>query len=34
MPERDIKIEYEDWTIEVLFPVKAFYAITTDYNDN
>jgi hypothetical protein len=34
MPERDTEIEYEDWTIKVLSPVKAFYATTTDYNNN
>jgi hypothetical protein len=36
MPERDIEVEYEDWTIEVLFPAKAYYAIitTTGYNNN
>ena len=36
MPERDTEIEYEDWTIEVLFLVKAYYAITitTGYNDD
>jgi hypothetical protein len=34
MPERDTEVEYEDWTIEVLSPVKAFYATTTGYNDN
>jgi hypothetical protein len=34
MPERDTEVEYEDWTIKVLFPVKAFYATTTGYNDN
>jgi hypothetical protein len=34
MLERDTEVEYEDWTTEVLFLVKAFYAITTGYNDN
>jgi len=36
MPERDIKIEYEAWTTEILSPVKAYYATitTTGYNDN
>jgi hypothetical protein len=36
MPERDIEVEYEDWTIEVLFPAKAYYAITATigYNDD
>ena len=37
MPERDIEVEYEDWTTEVLSSVKAYYAIITttiDYNDN
>jgi hypothetical protein len=36
MPERDIEIEYEDWTIEVLSLVKAYYVtiITIGYNDN
>jgi hypothetical protein len=34
MPKRDIKIEYEDWTTEVLSPVKAFYVTTTGYNDD
>jgi hypothetical protein len=29
MPERDTEVEYEDWTTEVISPVKAFYAITT-----
>ena len=34
MPERDTEVEYEDWTIEVLSPAKAFYATTTGYNDD
>jgi hypothetical protein len=36
MPERDTKVEYEDWTIKVLFPAKAYYAITitTGYNND
>jgi hypothetical protein len=34
MPERNTEVEYEDWTIEVLSLTKAFYAITTGYNDN
>jgi hypothetical protein len=37
MPERDIEVEYEDWTIEVLSLAKTYYAIiitTTGYNDN
>jgi hypothetical protein len=34
MPERDIEVEYEDWTTEILSSAKAFYAITTGYNDN
>jgi hypothetical protein len=34
MLERDTKIEYEDWTIEVLFLAKAYYAITKDYNND
>ena len=36
MLKRDAKIEYEDWTIEVLFSAKAYYATitTTGYNDN
>jgi hypothetical protein len=34
MPERDTEIEYEDWTTEVLSLVKAFYAITTGYNND
>jgi hypothetical protein len=34
MPKRDTEVEYEDWTTEVLSPVKAFYATTTGYNDN
>ena len=34
MPERDAEVEYEDWTTEVLSPVKAFYATTTGYNDD
>jgi hypothetical protein len=28
MPEHDIEVEYENWTIEVIPPVRAFYAIT------
>jgi hypothetical protein len=35
MPERDIEVEYEDWTTEVLSSVKAFYAATiTGLNDD
>jgi hypothetical protein len=34
MPERDTEVEYEDWTTEVLSPVKAYYATTKGYNDN
>jgi hypothetical protein len=36
MSERDTEVEYEDWTIEVLFSAKAYYAITTTtgYNDD
>jgi hypothetical protein len=36
IPERDTEVEYEDWTIEVLSLVKAYYAIitTTGYNDD
>jgi hypothetical protein len=29
MPEHDTEIEYEDWTTEVIFPVRAFYATIT-----
>jgi hypothetical protein len=29
MPEHDIEVEYEDWTIEVIPPARAFYATTT-----
>jgi hypothetical protein len=35
MPERDIKVEYENWTTEVLLPAQAYYAATAttkDYN--
>jgi hypothetical protein len=34
--KRDTEVEYEDWTTEVLSPVKAYYTITTTtgYNDN
>jgi hypothetical protein len=37
MPERDIEVEYEDWTTEVLSSIQAYYAataITKGYNDN
>jgi hypothetical protein len=36
MLERDTEVEYEDWTTEVLFLAKAYYAITTmtGYNDD
>jgi hypothetical protein len=35
MPKRDTKVEYEDWTTEVLSSVQAFYAATTtDYNND
>jgi len=37
MPERDTEVEHEDWTIEVLSPVQAYYAataITKGYNDD
>ena len=37
MPERDTEVEYEDWTIEVLLSVQAYYAataITKGYNEN
>jgi hypothetical protein len=36
MPKRDTEVEYEDWTTEILFPVKAYYATitTTGYNDD
>jgi hypothetical protein len=34
MPERDIEVEYEDWTTEVLSLVKVFYVTTTGYNDD
>jgi hypothetical protein len=36
MSERDIEVEYEDWTTEILSLVKAYYAIitTTGYNNN
>ena len=37
MLERDIKVEYEDWTTEVLLLVQAHYAATATtkgYNDN
>jgi hypothetical protein len=29
MPEHDTEVEYEDWTTEVIFPARAFYATTT-----
>jgi hypothetical protein len=37
MPERDIEVEYEDWTIKVLLLVQAYYAATATtkgYNDD
>jgi hypothetical protein len=37
MLERDTEIEYEDWTIEVLPLVQAYYAATATtkgYNEN
>jgi len=37
MPERDTKIEYEDWTTEVLLSAQTYYtatAITKDYNED
>jgi hypothetical protein len=34
MLERDTEVEYEDWTIEILFLIKAFYVITTGYNND
>jgi hypothetical protein len=36
MSERDTEVEYEDWTIEVLYPAKTYYAIITTigYNDD
>jgi hypothetical protein len=37
MPERDIEIEYEDWTIEVLLSAQAYYAVTVitkGYNED
>jgi hypothetical protein len=37
MPERDIEVEYEDWTTEVLLPVQAYYAATATtkgYNED
>ena len=35
MLERDIEVEYEDWTTEVLLSAQAYYAATTKgYNDN
>jgi hypothetical protein len=34
MPEHDTEVEYEDWTTEVLSLAKAFYATTTNYNDD
>jgi hypothetical protein len=37
IPERDIKVEYEDWTIEVLLLIQAYYAATVTtkgYNDD
>ena len=29
IPERDTEVEYEDWTTEILSPVRAFYATST-----
>jgi hypothetical protein len=37
MLERDTEVEYEDWTIEVLSLVQAYYAATATtkgYNEN
>jgi hypothetical protein len=36
MPEYDTEIEYEDWTIEIISSVKAFYVTTsiTDLNND
>ena len=37
MLERDIEIEYEDWTIEVLSLAQTYYAATVttkNYNNN
>jgi hypothetical protein len=37
MLERDIKVEYEDWTTEILLSVQTYYAaigITKDYNND
>jgi hypothetical protein len=37
MPERDIKVEYEDWTTEILLSIQAYYAataITKGYNED
>jgi hypothetical protein len=37
MPERDTEVEYEDWTIEILLSVQAYYAATATtkgYNDD
>jgi hypothetical protein len=34
MPERDTEIEYENWTIEIISLIKAFYAITSTTNLN
>ena len=37
MPERDIEVEYEDWTTEVLLSAQAYYAATATtkgYNDD
>jgi hypothetical protein len=37
MLERDTKVEYEDWTIEILLLVQAHYAVTAitkNYNND
>jgi hypothetical protein len=37
MPERDTKVEYEDWTTEVLLLAQAYYAATAttkSYNED
>jgi hypothetical protein len=37
IPERDIKVEYENWTTEILPSIQTYYAATAttkNYNDN
>jgi fructoselysine-6-P-deglycase FrlB-like protein len=37
MPERDTKVEYENWTTEVLLPAQTYYAATATtkgYNED